>query len=105
MEAPGTTDATQPATEVSDGAESEERVLLPDSALARLRSDAATCTALRDPGLQRMIRGIDTASDRAGALAAAKRGPAGYAFSSFVDSLLLAVGAAHSEAGQIIFDG
>jgi hypothetical protein len=80
-------------------------VLVSPAQFARLDADPAIRAALRDPRLQRVIREVDGAPDRAAALAAA-RAREGRHLADFIDRVLIAIGACERlEDGSVQFIG
>ena len=80
--------------------------LLPAAALARMGGDAELVQALRDPRLQRVLRVIDGAADRRGALERALTAE-GAPLRDLVDRMLIAVGACSRDpaTGAVVFIG
>lgn len=73
--------------------------LVPSAALDKLQASATMKEALRDKRLQEVLANIDAAPDRASALNAAIQREGGR-FQTFLDEMLLTIGAAERVEGQ-----
>jgi len=79
-----------------DDDDTKARTSVPVESLQKLRLDARLHSFLKDSRLQAIFRKIDKASDRSQALSAAKK-KYGRDFTTVLDQMLLAIGAAKAE--------
>jgi hypothetical protein len=79
-----------------DDDDTKARTSVPVESLQKLRLDARLHSFLKDSRLQAIFRQIDKASDRSQALSAAKKNY-GRDFTTVLDQMLLAIGAAKAE--------
>jgi hypothetical protein len=79
-----------------DDDDTKARTSVPVESLQKLRLDARLHSFLKDSRLQAIFRQIDKASDRSQALSAAKK-KYGRDFTTVLDQMLLAIGAAKAE--------